>query len=258
VSLLEVRGLTVSYGGVSANIGVDLDVHPGRVTGLIGPNGAGKTTFVDAVTGFVRPTAGRVQFAGADITSARPAARARAGLARTFQSAELFEDLTVRDNLLVAAQRPRWYSLLSDLVVPSRRRDEGEADAEWALDVLGLGDVAELAPAALSHGQRKLVGVARALAMRPSVVLLDEPAAGLDSAESRRLGRQIRSLLDHGVAVLLIDHDMELVMEVCDELYVLDFGAVIAQGPPAAVRTAPAVIAAYLGSTPAPAEVGDE
>ena len=246
MALLETRQLTVSYGGVRANDSIDIDVEGGTLVGLIGPNGAGKTTLIDAITGFTPITSGNVRFNSADITSTGPATRARAGLARTFQSLELFEDLTVGDNLAVAAHRPRWYSMFVDLVAPSRGTNAD--DAAWALDAMGLGQHVDKLPGALSHGQRKLVGIARALATRPMLLLLDEPAAGLDTSESRVLGQRLRGLLDHGITMLLIDHDIDLMLEVCDHVYVLDFGRLIASGPPAHIRTDPAVVSAYLGS----------
>jgi branched-chain amino acid transport system ATP-binding protein len=244
--LLDIHGLTVAYGGVHANDDVDLVVEAGQVCGLIGPNGAGKTTFIDAISGFTRPASGRVSFDGSDITSLSPAQRADAGLTRTFQSIELFDDLTVWENLLVAAERPRWWSGVVDLVRPSRR-SAAEQQAEWALDVIGLGHLRDRLTTHLSHGQRKLVSVARALANRPKLVLLDEPAAGLDTAESQAVGSHLRDFLTRGISVLLVDHDMGLVLEACDHIYVLDFGRVIAQGTPAEIQSNPAVVAAYLG-----------
>ena len=246
-AILEARGLTVSYGGLNANDNVDLVVQSGMVCGLIGPNGAGKTTFIDAITGFTPPTRGTVQFAGEDITSLSPAQRADAGLTRTFQSLELFDDLTVWDNLLVHAERPSFTSFLTDLVRPNRRLAASE-QAEWALDIMGLGDLRDRLTLDLSHGQRKLVSVARALASRPKVVLLDEPAAGLDTAESQTLGSHLRDFLTQDITVFLIDHDMGLVLNVCDYIYVLDFGRIIAEGTPDQIRTDPAVIGAYLGA----------
>jgi branched-chain amino acid transport system ATP-binding protein len=245
--LLETRDLTVSFGGVHANAGVDVAVEPGSFVGLIGPNGAGKTTFIDAITGFTRPSAGRVFFDGDDITDAAAFARARRGLARTFQSIELFEDLTVFDNVVVGAQRSKWFHVFAGIVHPSRNRGNID-DVEWALDLLGLLDQRDRPPADLSHGQRKLVGVARALAARPKLVLLDEPAAGLDTSESRSLGVDLCKLPAQGTAVLLIDHDMELVLDVCDYLYVIDFGRIIARGTPREIRRNPDVVAAYLGA----------
>ncbi|MGK2947388.1 MAG: ABC transporter ATP-binding protein [Acidimicrobiales bacterium] len=246
MSLLEVRGLTVSFGGVHAVREVDLDVGAGDFIGLIGPNGAGKTTLIDAVTGFAPLAAGAVELAGSDITTLTPAARAQRGLVRTFQSLELFEDLTVEDNLRVCVDRPRWWDPLVDAVRP-RRGDGLPEQVAWALEVVGLTDVRSRRPTELSHGRRKLVAVARALALRPSLVLLDEPAAGLDTSETTRLGEHLRRLPEHGISVLLVDHDMGLVLSTCDRVVVLDVGAVIASGPPEQIRADRRVIEAYLG-----------
>jgi branched-chain amino acid transport system ATP-binding protein len=246
--LLEAKGVTVTYGGVHANSGIDLAVEPGEFVGLIGANGAGKTTFIDAITGFTHIAEGSVSFDGDDITRLNPSKRARRGLVRTFQSLELFDDLTVRDNLLVACEEVRWWSLPVDVF---RRKSGGDFDArvDWALDTVGLRDVESKLPEDLPHGRRKMVGVARALAASPKLVLLDEPAAGLDADESAGLAGELRGLLDHGVSILLIDHDMGLVLSVCDKVYVLDFGKIVACGTPAEIRNDPAVIAAYLGDS---------
>ena len=249
MSLLDARGLTVTYGGVHANDGIDLRCEPGRMVGLIGPNGAGKTTFIDAITGFTPITSGTVTFDGRDIGRASPSARSRLGLARTFQSLELFDDLSVRDNLLIAAERPTWYSILHDVVWPTRRQREANERVDWAIDTMDLRAVVDVLPSRLSHGQRKLVSIARAFAARPELVLLDEPAAGLDTAESEALGALLRSAVDEGISLLLIDHDMGLVLGTCDDIYVLDFGVVIAHGPPATIRNDPTVITAYLGTS---------
>ena len=242
--LLSVEGLTVRYGGLIANESIDLQVHRGTVVGLIGPNGAGKTTFIDALTGFT-PYTGSVSFSGQSIDDLGPHRRARAGLTRTWQSLEIFTDLTVEENLRVSSERASTRSVLLDLINPGRPIDLEQV--EWAMDLLGLGGLRAATPNQLSLGQQKLVGVARALSSRPDVVLLDEPAAGLDTAESNILGARLSDIVDNGIAVLLVDHDMGLVLDVCDYIYVLDFGRLIAQGTPAEIRNDDVVIEAYLG-----------
>jgi branched-chain amino acid transport system ATP-binding protein len=246
-ALLEVRELAVSFGGLHAVQDVSLDVPAGTVVGLIGPNGAGKTTTIDALCGFVAYAEGTVTLAGRRIDAMKPHQRARAGLVRTFQSVELFDDLTVRENLLVAATPTRWFSPFVDAVAP--RFSARGVDVDFALDVVGLPELGDAHPPELSHGQRRLIGVARALAARPKVLLLDEPAAGLDPTETAALGELLRTLPAADVGVLLVDHDMTLVLDVCDSLTVLDLGVVIASGPAQHVREDPAVIAAYLGDT---------
>jgi branched-chain amino acid transport system ATP-binding protein len=247
MALLETRGLTVRYGGLFANNEVDLAVERGQLVGLIGPNGAGKTTFIDAITGFTPVSSGTVLFDGVDLNGKSPDERAHLGLSRTFQSLELFEDLSVRDNLLVAAERPRWYGFLLDLIGPGRSSRQAAEQVDGALDALAIEGLADRLPSDLSHGQRKLVGVARALAAGARLLLLDEPAAGLDTAESQLLGSRMRGFVDRGTTVFLIDHDMGLVLNVCDYIYVLDFGRIIAAGTATEIRNDPAVIAAYLG-----------
>lgn len=242
--LLETKGLSVRFGGVVANDELDIAVDPGRLVGLIGPNGAGKTTFIDALTGFVTST-GAIEFDGKRIDALSPHKRAKAGLARTWQSLELFDDLTVRENLQVAAESPGLFDPVLDLVKPRRGKDP--AAIAKALALLGLSAFGDRMPAELSQGQRKMVSTARALAGEPRLVLMDEPAAGLDSNESRELGHQLRELLDDDLAILLVDHDMGLILEVCDYIYVIDFGRLIAEGPPDRIRTDPVVVKAYLG-----------
>jgi branched-chain amino acid transport system ATP-binding protein len=244
--LLEVVDLRVTYGGVVAVDGVSLTVGEGEVVGLIGPNGAGKSSFIDALTGYHPAAGGRITFEGRSLRGRPAYAVARHGLARTFQSVELFDDLTVRENLLVAAERPGALGALRDLLLPSRPR--GAAAAAWASGVCGLDGVTDRYPHQLPHGQRKLVGVARALAQRPRLVLMDEPAAGLDTEESLAFGRRLRTLPAHGVSVLLVDHDMSLVLGTCDRLHVIDFGREIARGTPDQIRADPGVVAAYLGA----------
>ena len=246
-NILETSGLTVTFGGLNACDKVDLVVPEGKFVGLIGPNGAGKTTFIDAITGYVPTSAGNAVFNGEDIGELKPHERAQRGLVRTFQSLELFEDLSVKDNLLVAGYDTRWYSFLLDMIYMPRKDQKVEEQIEWALEIMGLNDVADAMPSDLSHGRRKLVGVARALAASPKLILLDEPAAGLDTAESQILGGHLREFLDHDMSVFLIDHDMGLVLSVCDYIYVLDFGKIIAEGTPQEIRESDTVKKAYLG-----------
>ncbi|MEN3279064.1 MAG: hypothetical protein V7607_204 [Solirubrobacteraceae bacterium] len=244
--LLAVEALRVQYGGVVAVDDLSFEVAPGSIVGLIGPNGAGKTTVIDALTGYVRPTRGRVRFAGQDVTGRRAHQLSRAGLTRTFQSVELFDDLTVAENLMVASEHPGVLTALAQLVLPSRA--PGREAMQWALDVTELTGVSDRYPGELSHGQRKLVGVARSLACRPTLLLLDEPAAGLDTDETAVLAKRLRGMPDHGVTILLIDHDMGLVLDVCDVVMVVDFGRLVASGTPREVRGTPAVVEAYLGA----------
>ena len=248
MALLEARGVTVTYGGVRANNAINLDCAEGSLVGLIGPNGAGKTTFIDVITGYTPASEGSVTFDGRDITRASPSTRARAGLTRTFQSLELFEDLTVRDNLLAAAEWPTWHALFVDVVAPRRRAAQAADRVDQILDMMDLAGLADRLPAELSHGRRRLISVARAFAAAPRLVLLDEPAAGLDTDESRALGVLLREVVDDGTALLLVDHDMGLILDVCDHINVIDFGSVIASASPTAIRNDPAVIEAYLGT----------
>ncbi len=244
---LQVRGLGVRFGGVVALDGADVRVEPGRVVGLIGPNGAGKTTLIDLVAGNLRPRGGVVTLNDRPIERWSVARRARAGLGRSFQSLELFEDMTVGDNLRTAGDRRDVLSYLTDLVHPGRRPFSAVAVA--AIRELELRDDLDRMPSELPFGRRRLVAIARALAAGPSVLLLDEPAAGLDEHETIELGSLIRRLADEwGMAVLLVEHDVALVTTVCDEILVLNFGKPLAFGTPAEIHANPDVVAAYLGS----------
>ena len=229
MTLLQTVDLSVTYGAVRAVHELSIDVDAGELVGLIGPNGAGKTTCIDAVCGFTAHE-GSVVLDGVSLDGLRPDVRARRGVVRSFQQVELFDDLDVRGNLLVAA-------------------DGGDVSA--AVDAFDIAHLLDRSTAALSEGERKLVGLARVLARRPRVLLLDEPAAGLDTSESHDLGARLRRVADRGVGVLLVDHDMDLVLGTCDRVHVIDRGALVATGTPEVVRRHPDVVAAYLGSAAA-------
>lgn len=250
VPALEVHGLSVRYGGVTAVNAVSFQVFPGEVVGLIGANGAGKSSLIDAITGFA-PSSGSVVIAGCDVSSASTVDRYRAGLARTWQSTALFPDLSVRDNLAVAAQAPRFGDLARDVL--GRRGRSTTLDSTRLMS--GTWELSDRQPGTLSTGQQRIVALGRALAGAPTVVLADEPAAGLDPQERPALGARLRALAAVGVGVLLVEHDLELVLRVCDRIIVLDVGEVIAAGKPEEVRSDPAVVTAYLG---APAAEGVE
>jgi len=237
---LEVRDATVRFGGHVALRGVDLDAEAGEVTGLIGPNGAGKTTTFDVITGLHAPVRGRILLDGRDLTRARAHERARAGIARTFQRLEVFGSLSALDNVRTAAEIRRGWS--------RDRRLDPTREAQHLLDRVGLAQVAHERVDALPTGLARLVELARALATRPRVLLLDEPASGLDEGETARLGELLRDLAAEGMAVLLVEHDIQLVMGVCQRVHVLDFGAVLAAGTPEEVQHDPAVLDAYLGA----------
>jgi ABC-type branched-subunit amino acid transport system ATPase component len=244
--LLEVTDLTVRYGGVVALDNVSLTVPRGSIVGLIGPNGAGKTTLVDALTGFAQCT-GSVRFGPARLDRQRPHERARRGLARTFQAGNIFDDLTVEENILIGERRSSAWLSTAWAVLSGRPERPLPATARL-IETLDLGELLDSRVDELSEGRRKLVSLAQALASDPELVLLDEPAAGLDSTESAWLGAQLRAVRDSGVTILLVDHDMDLVMNVCDHVVVLDFGKVIAIGEPRTVLDDPTVVSAYLGS----------
>ncbi|MGB8652813.1 MAG: ATP-binding cassette domain-containing protein [Mycobacteriales bacterium] len=235
MTTLDVEGVVVTIGATAVVRALALTVEAGSVLGLIGPNGAGKTTLLDALTGFV-PAAGEVVLDGRPLRGLSAHARARLGLARTFQSLELFEDLVVAENLRVAAE--------------STGRG---GDVAGTLARLGLTEVAGRLPVTLSHAQRKLVALGRALVTAPHVLLLDEPAAGLDTRERGELARLVRDLAADGVGIVLVDHDMGLVLDVCDEVCVLQRGEVLTRGTPAEIRSDARVVAAYLGTAPATA-----
>jgi ABC-type branched-subunit amino acid transport system ATPase component len=239
VALLEVEHVGVRFGGLQALDDVTLDVDTGHVTGLIGPNGAGKTTLFNVITGLQPPAAGRVVMDGDDNTHAKPHRRARVGMSRTFQRLETFGTLSVRDNVLVAAEmRQGW----------SREKFDPARVADETIERIGLGPVAGERVDTLPTGTARLVEVARALAAKPRLLLLDEPSAGLNENETHELGALLRTLAADGLAVLLVEHDMGFVMGTCSRIHVLDFGRIIAVGTPAEVQADPAVRGAYLGT----------
>ena len=240
--LLSAEDVVVRFGGLAALSSATVEVEPGRVTGLIGPNGAGKTTLFNVVTGLQEPTSGRVVLEGADITGTSPFRRARQGIARTFQKLEAFGSLSARDNVLVAAeQRRAWDRSAFDVAEVTDR----------LLERVGIAGVANYMVGTLSTGTARRVELARALATAPKVLLLDEPSSGLDEDETASMAALLRELVADGLAVLLVEHDMSFVMGTCEHIYVLDFGHIIATGPPGDIQRDPAVQAAYLGTAAA-------
>ena len=247
---LSVQGLTVRFGGLTALDDVSLTVGSREVTGIIGPNGAGKTTLLNVLCGFVKPDAGRIELDGRELTQLRPHRLAGMGIARTLQGVGLFAGLSVIENVMVGATSQAragfWSALLG---LPRSDRDERRLreQAVQALDRVGAADLADSMPGALPHGSRKRVALARALVAQPRLLLLDEPASGLSEKELPELGALMRSLADD-ISVVVIEHRMDLMMSVCDTIFVLDFGRLIASGTPAQVQADPAVTAAYLGA----------
>ncbi|MCU1379781.1 MAG: amino acid/amide transporter ATP-binding protein 1, family [Acidimicrobiales bacterium] len=238
MALLSVEDVVVRFGGLRALSETNLQVEEGRVTGLIGPNGAGKTTCFNVVTGLQEPTSGRVRFDGEDITDKSPFRRARMGIARTFQKLEAFSSLSARDNVLVAAEQRRAWD----------RSINPKAVTQEILEKVGITEVADYMVGTLPTGTARLVELARALAAGPRALLLDEPSSGLNEEETEEMAKLLRVLVKDGLAVLLVEHDMSFVMGICEYIYVLDFGKIIATGTPAEVQADAAVQAAYLGS----------
>jgi ABC-type branched-subunit amino acid transport system ATPase component len=251
-AVLSASRVTVRFGGLTALSEVDIRIPAGALVGLVGPNGAGKTTLFGVMSGLQRPNSGEVTLLGTDVTNASSETRARMGLARTFQQPELFLGLTVREHFVLAFRvRHHRSRLWKDVFTAGclKRPDPAETErVDALLDLLSLGDVAHQPAEALPLGTSRLVEVGRALATAPAIVLLDEPLAGLDAHEAERLaGALHRTVVEEKVSLLLVEHDVGMVLSLCSHIYVLDFGSLIAQGPPAEIRENPQVRAAYLG-----------
>jgi branched-chain amino acid transport system ATP-binding protein len=252
--MLEVRALVVQFGGVNALAGISFDVKPGTITSLIGPNGAGKTTAFNAITGYLRPTRGRITYAGAPLTGLRPSAIARRGVVRTFQRTSVFPALSVADNVMIGLHLQGTAGLGRVLAHRRRVREEDTrlaAEAERLIAFVGLAHRRDEVASALPYGEQRLVELAVALAARPALLLLDEPAAGMSGTERDAVSGLIRKIRDSGVTVLLVEHDMRLVMGISDTVIVLNYGVVIAEGPPPVIQSHADVIRAYLGVGPA-------
>jgi len=250
--VLAVSDLAVRFGGVTALEGVSFGVKPGSITSVIGPNGAGKTTAFNAITGYLRPTGGRVTYEGVALAGLRPSAIARRGIVRTFQKTSVFPALTVEDNVLTGLHLRGTAGVLA--VLAGRRRLVAEewtlvADAAAIIDFVGLAHRRRDAASALPYGEQRLVELAVALAARPRVLLLDEPGAGMTGVEKTVVSGLIRKVRERGVTVLLVEHDMRMVMGISDTVIVLNGGRVIAEGSPAEIQTHPDVIRAYLGAS---------
>ncbi len=254
--MLEVRDLAVRFGGVTALAGVSFAVRAGSITSLIGPNGAGKTTAFNAITGYLRPSRGAVHYAGASLTGLRPAEIARRGVVRTFQKTSVFPALSVIENLMTGLHLRGTVGLAAALSGGRRVAAEETrlcAEAEELLHFVGLGHRRDETASALPYGEQRLVELGIALAARPALLLLDEPAAGMTASEKGMVSGLIRTIRERDVTVLLVEHDMRLVMGISDTVIVLNHGSVIAEGVPAAIQAHPDVIRAYLGSGAAPA-----
>jgi branched-chain amino acid transport system permease protein len=253
--LLEVSGLVKRFRGVTAVDGVSLTVRHGEILGVVGPNGSGKTTLFNVISGLYRPNGGRILLDGRMISGLRPYRISRLGVARTFQHLRLFRDLTVRENLLVTLDRTRtWWSwrYLCWPVGVWRHERELRRRADGLLGTFGLAQFGGARPRSLSYGIQRRLELARAMAASPRLLLLDEPAAGLNGVEQRQLAEIVRSVRDSGVTVVIIEHNMGLVMSLCERVVVLDSGTVIAEGAPAAVSRHPMVLEAYLGKSAVP------
>jgi branched-chain amino acid transport system ATP-binding protein len=254
VNLLDLRHVEKIFGGLRAVHDVSFTVEKGTIFGLIGPNGAGKTTLFNVITGVYQPESGEILCAGRNIAGLRPAAIAALGVARTFQNIRIFRAMTVEENVMVAGHHLHSASIL-DAMLRTRRYDKDEQAlskrARELLEILGLADLAGETAGSLPYGSQRRLEIARALMLSPELLLLDEPAAGMNSQEAQTLNEQIRFLRDQlGLTVVLVEHNMAVVMNVCEKIHVVDHGETIAEGTPAEVKTHPKVLAAYLGEEP--------
>jgi len=251
--LLDVQDLTIRFGGLVAVNKVCIQIQEGELVGLIGPNGAGKTTCFNMLTGVYEPTSGKICLKGVDIHGQEPHEISAQGVARTFQNIRLFKSMTVLENLLVSLHRERGYSLVESILQLGRfkrRENEMREKAMEILRVLNLDHRADTQASSLPYGEQRKVEIARALATSPKLLLLDEPAAGMNPSETAQLARDIQKIRqDFKITVLLIEHDMSLVMKICERIYVLDYGQLIALGKPEEIKNDPRVIEAYLGGS---------